>query len=113
MFPGPRALMVATDATCSGTYKVKFSWNEGTRPPVVDSEGTPITACLVLVEEQYNISFSPLENESLLLKENSMQLHVKKLCRGGRWFLYLAVPHRRRMVLLILISSTTESSRDP
>ena len=25
------------------TYKVKFSWNEETRPPVVDSEGTPIT----------------------------------------------------------------------
>ena len=24
-------------------YKVKFSWNEETRPPVVDSEGTPIT----------------------------------------------------------------------
>lgn len=26
-----------------GKYKVKFSWNEETRPPVVDSEGTPIT----------------------------------------------------------------------
>lgn len=26
-----------------GKYKVKFSWNEDTRPPVVDSEGTPIT----------------------------------------------------------------------
>ena len=25
------------------SYKVKFSWNEDTRPPVVDSEGTPIT----------------------------------------------------------------------
>jgi hypothetical protein len=25
------------------TFKVKFSWNEDTRPPVVDSEGTPIT----------------------------------------------------------------------
>jgi hypothetical protein len=24
-------------------YKVKFSWNEDTRPPVVDTEGTPIT----------------------------------------------------------------------
>lgn len=24
-------------------YKVKFSWNEDNRPPVVDSEGTPIT----------------------------------------------------------------------
>jgi len=24
-------------------YKVKFSWNEETRPPVVDTEGTPIT----------------------------------------------------------------------
>lgn len=26
-----------------GKYKVKFSWNEETRPPVVDSEGTHIT----------------------------------------------------------------------
>lgn len=26
-----------------GKYKIKFSWNEDTRPPVVDSEGTPIT----------------------------------------------------------------------
>jgi len=26
-----------------GQYKVKFSWNEETRPPVVDTEGTPIT----------------------------------------------------------------------
>ena len=26
-----------------GKYKVKFSWNEENRPPVVDSEGTPIT----------------------------------------------------------------------
>ena len=24
-------------------YKVKFSWNEETKPPVVDTEGTPIT----------------------------------------------------------------------
>jgi hypothetical protein len=29
---------VATDQ-----YKVKFNWNEETRPPVVDTEGTPIT----------------------------------------------------------------------
>jgi hypothetical protein len=27
----------------SGQYKVKFSWNEETRPPVVDTEGTLIT----------------------------------------------------------------------
>jgi len=27
----------------TGKYKVKFSWNEETRPPVVDSEGTVIT----------------------------------------------------------------------
>ena len=27
----------------SGKYKVKFSWNEETRPPIVDTEGTPIT----------------------------------------------------------------------
>ena len=26
-----------------GKYKVKFSWNEENRPPVVDTEGTPIT----------------------------------------------------------------------
>ena len=26
-----------------GKYKVKFSWNDETRPPVVDTEGTPIT----------------------------------------------------------------------
>jgi hypothetical protein len=26
-----------------GAYKVKFSWNEETKPPVVDTEGTPIT----------------------------------------------------------------------
>ena len=26
-----------------GQYKIKFSWNEETRPPVVDTEGTPVT----------------------------------------------------------------------
>ena len=26
-----------------GKYKTKFSWNEENRPPVVDTEGTPIT----------------------------------------------------------------------
>ena len=26
-----------------GRYKVKFSWNEETRPPIVDTEGTPVT----------------------------------------------------------------------
>jgi hypothetical protein len=26
-----------------GKYKVKFSWNEENKPPVVDTEGTPIT----------------------------------------------------------------------
>jgi len=26
-----------------GKYKIKFSWNEDTRPPVVDTEGTHIT----------------------------------------------------------------------
>jgi hypothetical protein len=31
------------EEVAEGKYKVKFSWNEETRPPVVDSEGTPIT----------------------------------------------------------------------
>ena len=31
------------EEVAEGKYKVKFSWNEDTRPPVVDSEGTPIT----------------------------------------------------------------------
>ena len=26
-----------------GNYKIKFSWNEENRPPVVDTEGTPLT----------------------------------------------------------------------
>jgi len=26
-----------------GQYKVKFSWNEDNKPPVVDTEGTPLT----------------------------------------------------------------------
>ena len=26
-----------------GKYKIKFSWNEENRPPVVDTEGTPVT----------------------------------------------------------------------
>ena len=43
-----------------------------------------------------NTCFPPLENESSLQKANSMRLHVKKLCRGGRWYLYLAVPLRQR-----------------
>ena len=41
-----------------------------------------------------SICFPPLENESLSLKGNSMQLAVQKLCRAGRWSLYLAVPLR-------------------
>lgn len=31
------------EEVAEGKYKVKFSWNEETRPPVVDTEGTPIT----------------------------------------------------------------------
>jgi hypothetical protein len=30
------------EEVAQGKYKVKFSWNEETRPPVVDTEGTPI-----------------------------------------------------------------------
>ena len=26
-----------------GNYKIKFSWNEENRPPIVDTEGTPVT----------------------------------------------------------------------
>ena len=43
-----------------------------------------------------NICFPPLENESSLQKASSMRLHVVRLCRGGRWYLYLAVPQRPR-----------------
>ena len=31
------------EEVAEGKYKTKFSWNEENRPPVVDSEGTPIT----------------------------------------------------------------------
>ena len=31
------------EEVAEGKYKLKFSWNEGRRPPVVDTEGTPIT----------------------------------------------------------------------
>jgi hypothetical protein len=31
------------EEVAEGKYKVKFSWNEEKRPPVVDTEGTPIT----------------------------------------------------------------------
>ena len=31
------------EEVAEGQYKVKFSWNEEKRPPVVDTEGTPIT----------------------------------------------------------------------
>lgn len=31
------------EEVADGAYKVKFSWNEDNRPPVVDTEGTPIT----------------------------------------------------------------------
>ena len=31
------------EEVAAGQYKVKFSWNEDTRPPVVDTEGTLIT----------------------------------------------------------------------
>ena len=31
------------EEVAEGKYKLKFSWNEEKRPPVVDSEGTPVT----------------------------------------------------------------------
>ena len=31
------------EEVAEGKYKVKFSWNEETKPPVVDTEGTTIT----------------------------------------------------------------------
>ena len=31
------------EEVAKGKYKIKFSWNEDNRPPVVDTEGTPIT----------------------------------------------------------------------
>ena len=31
------------EEVAEGQYKVKFSWNEDNRPPVVDTEGTPLT----------------------------------------------------------------------
>jgi len=31
------------EEVADGKYKLKFSWNEEKRPPVVDTEGTPIT----------------------------------------------------------------------
>ena len=31
------------EEVATGKYKVKFSWNEETKPPIVDTEGTPVT----------------------------------------------------------------------
>ena len=31
------------EEVAEGKYKLKFSWNEETKPPVVDTEGTPVT----------------------------------------------------------------------
>ena len=31
------------EEVAEGRYKIKFSWNEDNRPPVVDTEGTPVT----------------------------------------------------------------------
>jgi hypothetical protein len=31
------------EEVAKGKYKVKFSWNEENRPPVVDTEGSPVT----------------------------------------------------------------------
>ena len=31
------------EEVANGQYKVKFSWNETNKPPIVDTEGTPVT----------------------------------------------------------------------
>ena len=31
------------EEVATGQYKIKFSWNEENRPPVVDTEGSPVT----------------------------------------------------------------------
>ena len=31
------------EEVADGKYKIKFSWNEENRPPIVDTEGTPVT----------------------------------------------------------------------
>ena len=31
------------EEVAEGSYKIKFSWNDDTRPPIVDTEGTPVT----------------------------------------------------------------------
>ena len=31
------------EEVATGAYKIKFSWNDSKRPPVVDTEGSPIT----------------------------------------------------------------------
>ena len=31
------------EEVADGKYKIKFSWNETNKPPVVDTEGTPVT----------------------------------------------------------------------
>ena len=41
-----------------------------------------------------SISSQVMGNELSSLKENSMLFHVKKLCRGGRWYQYRMVPKR-------------------
>ena len=31
------------EEVAEGKYKIKFSWNEDNRPPIVDTEGAPVT----------------------------------------------------------------------
>ena len=31
------------EEVADGQYKIKFSWNDETKPPIVDTEGTPVT----------------------------------------------------------------------
>ena len=70
-----------------GQYKVKFSWNEETRPPVVDSEGTVITDESTKVPYQLQCNYTPdfilrngvyLETKGHLTEEDRRKMKAVK-----------------------------------